>query len=122
MAKQFRMLTGIAILALVVAASPAVAQTDERDHAVGQADDFPAQGQRGAKENAGKITMTTGERIHAGGQADDFTTHGQQGAKDEVAKANKQGSKNKNNGKAGNSGGNGVGTDEIAGTGGATSK
>ncbi len=122
MANKFSTLTGIVVLALVFAAGPPIAQTGERDHAVGQADDFPTQGKQGARDNVGKITMTSGERIHAGGQADDFTTQGQQGAKDKAAKANKQGSKNKNNGKAGNSGGSGGGTDETGDTGGATPK
>jgi hypothetical protein len=102
MANKFRTLTGIAVLALVFGAGPAIAQTTgEREHAGGQADE--TEGQQGAKDNAGKIAKTTGERDHAGGQADE--TEGQQGAKDNAGKANKQGkSKNKNNGKAGKQG------------------
>ena len=96
MANKFRTLTGIAVLALVFGAGPAIAQTTgEREHAGGQADE--TEGQQGAKDNVGKIAKTTGEREHAGGQAGE--TEGQQGAKDNAGKANKQGkSKNKNNG------------------------
>jgi|GEM_PF-4087475 len=105
MASKFWKVTGIAVLALVFGAGPAIAQTGKRDHAGGQADDATTEGQQGAKGNAGKIAKTTGERDHAGGQADDATTEGQQGAKDNAGKTNKQGkSKNKNNGKAGQQG------------------
>jgi hypothetical protein len=130
MANKLRTFTGIAVLALVFGAGPAIAQTtgDERDHAGGQAAE--TEGQQGAKDNSGKTAQTTGERDHAGGQAAE--TEGQQGAKDNSGKTNKQGkSKNKNNGNAGkqgqggaanNPGANSGGTDETGGTGGATPK
>jgi len=47
---KFWTLTGIAVLALVFGAGPAIAQTKgERDHAGGRADDFKTQGQRGLR-------------------------------------------------------------------------
>jgi hypothetical protein len=99
MANKFWTLTGIAVLALVFGARPAIAQTTgERDHAGGQADE--TEGQQGAKDNAGKTNKQ--------GKSKDKNN----------GKAGKQGQ----GGAANNPGANGGGTAETGGTGGATPK
>ena len=99
MANKFRTLTGIAVLALVFGAGPAIAQTTgEREHAGGQADE--TEGQQGAKDNAGKANKQGKSKNKNNG------------------KAGKQGQ----GGAANNPGANSGGTDETGGTGGATPK
>ena len=73
MASKFWKVTGIAVLALVFGAGPAIAQTGKRDHAGGQADDATTEGQQGAKDNAGKTSKQGKSKNKNNGKA------GQQG-------------------------------------------